>query len=169
MRSSQKVLTQVGLSNKLIETSILPKRWEVIVNNRRIATRFSDPCCKLAGFPLEGLKRTAPFGYYLENVPVGPILGFFKGFTNHPTALLSDPELVIPYIESRPGEMQTWDVLIPSLLHREPDTLVDKSILGTEVDCQRRREGTHTVGKPDRLAITQQQGRNSRGGTNWAE
>ena len=138
MGTGERVVVNIGLANKFVETHMLRRDQGSFGANRAAAARL------VAGIATRGIQPSADdeggFGWLFRGVPAAPIVEFLTEFRNHPGAVLTDGEPIRRYIEERQGdELAEWDVLFSSLSERE-GALTDES-LGITIRCQRRTAG----------------------------
>ena len=135
MGSGERVVVNIGLAERLIETHILRRDEESLRANRGAAVRLAG---SIAGLGIQ--PTTASSAPLFRGVPAAPILEFLAEFRNHPGALVTNGEPIRRYIDERlEDELGQWDVLFPGVGDR-PDSLTDES-LGFTIRCQRRTEG----------------------------
>ena len=140
MGSGQRVVVNVGLGNKFVETHLLRRDTASLDSNYVAATTLAADM-EAAGFPTSGAEKISG-GWLVRDVPVGPIKRFVSGFRNHEGALLTDSTPVVRYIIDREtGALSTWDVMFPSIARNSKDTLSDDT-LGIAINCQTRAEGS---------------------------
>jgi hypothetical protein len=117
MGSGKKVTTLVGLSNKFVETSKVSIKPNDLSANLDIARWL---VAKLNRAGLRG--DTTPWGTLVRGVPVEFIDEFLAGWRNAEQSVTTDPGPVRSYIRARKAdELQTWDLLVPSLAKGLPD------------------------------------------------
>ena len=115
MGSGKKVTTLVGLSNKFVETSKVSIRPNDMSANLEIGKVFVLKM-KDGGYSQEG----TPWGSLIRDVPVEFVDEFLAGWRNAEQSVTTDPGPVRSYIRARKAdELQSWDVLIPSLSRGE--------------------------------------------------
>ena len=125
MGSGKKVTTLVGLSNKFVETSKVSIRPGDLSANLAIAKLLVS---KLNGAGLR--EDPTPWGTLVRGVPVEFVDEFLAGWRNAEQSVTTDPGPVRSYIRARRAdELQTWDVLIPSLAKGLPDMALGKPIV----------------------------------------
>ena len=159
MGSGQKLVVKVGLSNKFVETAVLKRDTQSLNKNREAAISLAQ-IMRLEGFAPE--KGTIINGsYFVENVPVEPVIEFLSVFTNHPASFLTESDPILDYIQSGiNAELARWEVLFAGIKKPSERSLRDES-LGIELICQRRIAGKRSdTGK---LYITDKQRVSSRG------
>lgn len=117
MGSGQKVTTLIGLSNQFVETAKVSIKTTDLAANVHAATGLIS---KLRDEGLEG--ETSPWGILYHNVPVELIDGFLAVWRNAEQSLTTDPVPIRKYIDDRKDdELESWDVLIPSIHKGDPD------------------------------------------------
>lgn len=127
MGSGKKVTTLVGLSNKFVETSKVSIRPNDLAANLEIAKSLVSKL-NAAGLGEEQL----PWGTLIRGVPVEFVDEFLAGWRNAEQSVTTDPGPVRSYIRARrTDELQTWDILVPSLANGTPDTALGKPIVPT--------------------------------------
>lgn len=124
MGSGKKVTTLVGLSNKFVETSRISIKPNDLSANLDVARSLVS---KLNGAGLR--EDPTPWGTLVRGVPVEFIDEFLAGWRNAEQSVTTDPGPVRSYIRARRAdELQTWDVLIPSLAKGLSDNTLGKPI-----------------------------------------
>lgn len=127
MGSGRKVTTLVGLSNKFVETSKVSIKPNDLAANLDIAKSLVS---KLNAAGLS--EEPSPWGTLVRGVPVEFIDEFLAGWRNAEQSVTTDPGPVRSYIRARRSdELQTWDLLIPSLAKGAPDPALGKPIVPT--------------------------------------
>ncbi|PQV57858.1 DNA invertase Pin-like site-specific DNA recombinase [Defluviimonas denitrificans] len=117
MGSGTKVTTLIGLSNKFVETSRVSIRSGDLSANIDAAKSLF---LKLKGAGLE--EERSSWGALYRGVPVQFIDEFLAVWRNAEQSVTTDPDPVRKYINARSAdELQTWDVLVPSLTKGESD------------------------------------------------
>ena len=140
MGSGVRLIVQIGLACKLIETHILLRDEQSIVINRGAAKRLAQRIKELG--PPIGIAKREDTGWLYRGVTVDLILDFLNEFQNHEGSMLTSGDPVRRYIEERMNtELAKWDVLMVSV--RSEDRNADTS-LGVEIRRQRRREGVRS-------------------------
>lgn len=158
MGSGKPFVMNIGLANQFVESAILKRDKASLESNRSLARALADHL-RAKGFPLAEASVEST-GLLVQRVSAAPIREFIGSFANHPLSLLTEPGPVGRYIDERSnGELELWDVLIPSIGSSE-DTISDTS-LGIKVNCQRRSLGKGS--NPTTLRITNKQRVASRG------
>ena len=127
MGSGRKVTTLVGLSNKFVETSKVSIKPNDLAANLDIAKSLVS---KLNAARL--IEESSPWGNLVCGVPVEFIDEFLAGWRNAEQSVTTDPGPVRSYIRARRSdELQTWDLLIPSLAKGARDPALGKPIVPT--------------------------------------
>ncbi|MXY03524.1 MAG: endonuclease, partial [Acidimicrobiales bacterium] len=138
MGTSSRVVVNIGLADKLIETHMLSRDADSLASNRATAARFARNIAAQGHKP--SLSDGDGFGWLAKGVPAVAIVDFLTEFRNHPGALLTGSGPIKRYIEERQDdELADWDVLFSSVGTRS-DVVTDDS-LGFLIRCQRRTEG----------------------------
>lgn len=132
MRSSRYVIRQVSLEGRLVETSVLLKTPNVIINNRKaleqLIEKISDTVPETVGQP----------GFLYRNIPVSLVRDFLKSFINHPASQLTESIPIIDYTEWLESKgIDTWDIILISLSQNIEENLED-DIMGQHIITQRR-------------------------------
>lgn len=136
MRTSERVVRRIDLSERLIETDKLFREQPEIQHNRRILLNLIE---KLR--TLKESEGTESRNYIWKAVPVDPVLEFIDGFKNHPASLRTSTTPVMEYIRRRrEDELGIWDVAIINKAGApadEREDLAERIVVG----CQRRSAG----------------------------
>jgi len=157
--SGEKVILRIGLANNFIETATLKPDPESLSRNRKVLITLVDNLSK-SGLPVSQSQQLSS-GWLLQKVHSRPVIRFLEQFQNHEGSLLTDPRLVIPYIEDRcDDELSEWDIFFPSVNKDVNNRIVDNS-LGIRIVCQQRPAGNKS--DPSTLLITNKQRVASRG------
>lgn len=145
MRSAQKVIVQIGLSNRYIETHTIWAATKKIENNRKAMARLvqrmggSDTC-----------NKEMPGNNYLwHDVDVNFVLDYLLAFDNHPLCLKTQKEPVHKYIQARAhAELSKWDVALINKSRTGPsydgNDYIETSLFDFPVICPRRTAGHKT-------------------------
>ena len=124
MGSGTKVTTLIGLSNKFVETSRVSIRSGDLSANIDAAKSLVS---SLRGADLEAESHWGPL---FRGIPVEFIDEFLARWRNAEQSVTTDPDPVRKYIDGRRAdELQTWDVLIPSLTKGEADGTLGMAIV----------------------------------------
>ncbi|MBI2847140.1 MAG: Z1 domain-containing protein [Chloroflexi bacterium] len=159
MGSGERVVVNIGLGNRFVETAILRRDEASLVANRAAVRRLAEQLA-IAGSTLAGAEQVSS-GWLLRNVPVDPILDFLAEFRNHEGSMLTAGDPIRRYIRDRASsKLASWDILFASVGSRGEDTLFDDS-LGIPVNCQRRTAGNRS--DQTTLRVTNKQRVASRG------
>ena len=142
MGSGEKVVVQIGLGGKLVETATLKRDTASLEANRTAARQLAESLVDVDKSPASSVKISG--GFLLGKVPVKPILDFLSEFKNHPGSMLTDPGPVRRYIEERADtELAQWDILFASVDRFDKDSRRwTDSLLGIDINCQYRRTRT---------------------------
>ena len=125
MGAGRKVTTLVGLSNKFVETSKVSIKPEDLAANLDVARSLVS---KLNEVDLD--EEPSPWGTLIRSVPIELIEQFLAGWRNAEQSVTTDPGPVLRYIRARQAdELQTWDLLIPSLAKGVRDPSLGKPIV----------------------------------------
>jgi hypothetical protein len=127
MGSSKKVTTLVGLSNKFVETS------KVSIRPSDLSANLATAKSLVSKLNESGLTdNPTTWGILIRGVPAEFIDEFLAGWRNAEQSVTTDPGPVRSYIRARKAdELQTWDVLIPSLAKGLSDNTLGKPIVPT--------------------------------------
>ncbi|MXX65550.1 MAG: endonuclease [Chloroflexi bacterium] len=158
MGTSSRVIVNVGLANRFLETHTLRFDDGSIGANRAAAGRLVSRIKSRGHQPL--FNREGGSGWLFREVQVKPIVEFLAAFKNHPGVPLTDGGPIRRFIEEREeDELALWDVFFPSIGTRE-DVLTDES-LGVSIRCQKRSAGKRS--DPRTLLIGNRQRVSTRG------
>jgi hypothetical protein len=145
MRSAQKVIVQIGLSNRYIETHTIWADKGKIEKNRQAMARLVQ---RMGG--ADTCNREMPENNYLWHcVDVHFVLDYLLVFDNHPLCLKTQKEPVHKYIQARAhAELSKWDVALINKGRTGPSydvkDYVETSLLDFPVVCPRRTAGHKT-------------------------
>ncbi len=125
MGSGKKITTLVGLSNKFVETS------RISIDPRELSANLGIAKALVSKLNEAGLsKELSPWGTLVRGVPVDFIDEFLAGWRNAEQSVTTDPGPVRSYIRARRAdELQSWDLLIPSLVNGTPDASLGMPIV----------------------------------------
>ena len=157
MGSGKTHVAQLGLSEKFIETHTLSSVYDDLENNRRAVVSLMDTLKDLNKFPLPRLAadNSPLLSHFVNDVPVNAVHDFLRRFRNHSDSLLTETEPVVTFIERHSADrLSQWDIYFPSVEKidgRKNSVLVDNSILGFQVACQRRTKGKNSI--PDKKLL----------------
>jgi hypothetical protein len=138
MRTGTRILRQISLEGKLIETAILLRNPETVWQNLASVEAMVLDADKY------GQKTDSNSGYLWKNVPAEHILQFIERFQNHPASLLTAKQPLakqplkdfISWLESK-GKGK-WDVVLVTPT-REGQSNIEKHIGGFRVVAQKRK------------------------------
>ncbi len=113
MRTGKKVLRQVDLTGRLVETSVLPVDPEIVAANMRA---IGDMAATAARNGKEG-QLSVGSGFLWHNVHVAHVLDFLGAFQNHPASQLTEQGPLQDYVQwLRDSEgLSEWDVVLIGL------------------------------------------------------
>jgi hypothetical protein len=132
MRSSRTVIRQVSLEGRLVETSVLLKTSDVIINNRKALEHLIQ---NISGTVPETISQP---GFLYKNIPVSIITVFLKSFINHPASQLTESKPIIDYAEWLEKEgINVWDVVLISP-SKNTEKTVESDILDQHIISQLR-------------------------------
>ncbi|WP_340123261.1 Z1 domain-containing protein [Methylobacter svalbardensis] len=152
MRSGRSVIRQISLEGRLVETSVLLKSRDVIINNRKALEQLIE---KISGTVPE--TNFQP-GFLYKNIPVSNIKDFLESFINHPGSQVTERRPLIDYakwLESK--GIDKWDVFLISPSPKKGTLEVDikdrlhvvaqlrtvsDSRLGNGIELNKRRIGS---------------------------
>ena len=138
MGTGERVVVNIGLANRLVETHMLLGDARSLDLNRAVAARFANTIAAEGHVP--SFDEECKFGWLSRSVPVAPIIEFLTEFRNHAGALLTHGEPIRRYIEDhQDDELANWDVLFSSVRFSN-DVFTDES-LGIPIRCQKRTAG----------------------------
>jgi hypothetical protein len=134
MRSGQRVIVEVGLDGRLVETSVLLNDPKRINMNFHLLEEIIEKMNKNSGEPR---KKKLPPGWLWNDVSSEIIKDFVKNFAHHPASLLTDPDPLVKYIDSlHKRGIPYWNVSIYSPSRREGNVYELRQ--GVDVNCQKR-------------------------------
>jgi len=109
MRTGKKVLRQVSLEGRLVETAILLSSEESIRNNLAAMESMVHDADQV------GTRLPSDFGLLWKNVPSKYVVQFIERFENHPYSQLTEAGPLIDYISwCDAGCPGSWDVVLVS-------------------------------------------------------
>ncbi len=118
MRTGTHVLRQVSLEGRLVETSILLSRPEIVQQN------FASVKALVSDADQFGSKDDAKAGYLWRDVPVNYVLQFVERFQNHPASQLTEKRPIKDYVEWLATEgTDKWDVVLVTLAKGEESSI----------------------------------------------
>jgi len=133
MRSGKKVLKQIDLTGRLVETSLLLKNEVIIEENLRAVSTMVTAANEY------GVETDSGSDYLWKNVPAAHVLDFVENFHNHPGCQLTEKAPLKDYIKWLNGQQQDqWDVVLVSLNRADKSKFQPQYISGCEVRAQRR-------------------------------
>jgi hypothetical protein len=110
MRTGRRVLRQINLVGRLVETAILLKD-PTTVNQNLAAVQAMVSAAKE-----HGKNTTSRFGYLWMDVPANDVINFVEDFRNHPASQLTEKVPLKDYIEWLDGQQKSrWDVVLVGL------------------------------------------------------
>lgn len=125
MGSGTKVTTLIGLSNKFVETSRVSIKAGDLSANIEAAKSL---LLKLKGAHFEADRSS--WGALYRGVPVQFLDEFLAAWRNAEQSVTTAPDPVRKYIDARRAdELQTWDVLVPSVTKGESDETLGMPIV----------------------------------------
>jgi len=133
MRTGTRVLRQVSLGGRLVETSILLNNSEIVQQN------FSSVKAMVLDANQFGQKVDAPAGHFWRNVPTRYVLQFIERFQNHPASQLTEKRPLKDYIEwLESRSIDKWDVVLVTLAKKGKSN-IETEIGGFPVIMQKRK------------------------------
>lgn len=131
---SERVKHRISLSGRMIETAKLRNSVDALDRNRDLATKFVS---KIRTEASESEKILS--GTLFCKVPVDRVYAFISDFQNTPHSLLTDPQMVLRYIDKRlEEECAVWDVYVPGVT---PSDGLKPSRFGLDQACNVRTAG----------------------------
>ncbi len=110
MRTGTRVLRQVSLEGRLVETSILLNNPEIIQQN------FASMEAMVLDANQFGRKADTKARYFWQDVPAQYVLQFIERFQNHPASQLTEKQPLKDYIEWLEAKgIDKWDVVLVTL------------------------------------------------------
>jgi len=141
MRTGKKVLRQVNLEGRLVETTILFKD-EAIVKQNLTAVEAMVSAAKEYGNSV-----SLNFGHLWKNVPSKYVLSFVENFQNHPASQLTEKIPLSEYIKWMDSQQKSqWDVVLISLKGDSRSRIEPQIISGCRVIVQVRNKVTEYPG-----------------------
>lgn len=123
--SGQKVTMRIGLSNKFVETAKVSIKRSDLTANLDLAKSLIS---KINAGTFH--EEKTQWGRLIRGVPVGYVDEFLAGWRNEDRSVTTDPRPIRSYIRARKNDqLQTWDVLIPSLEKGTTDDTLGTSIV----------------------------------------
>ena len=122
MRTGKKVIRQIDLTGRLIETAWLYSDNAKISRNIRNAVILINKCKESSRLDAE----SGQSGMLFHEVPSDWVREFVSGYINHPAALQTQTEPVINYIQRLKSEksLDSWDVLFVSVSQKKATTTI---------------------------------------------
>jgi hypothetical protein len=116
MRSAARVPVQIGLEGRMVETSVIFGKQEVIDKNRAVFKRLIEK----AGEATPGEETRDPNGILWKSVPVELIKHTVESFNNHPESMLTEPAPLLAYIDEILSDgIDSFDLLLRSTKREE--------------------------------------------------
>lgn len=123
--SGQKVTMRIGLSNKFVETAKVSIKPGDLAANLELAKSLIS---KINSGTFH--EEKTQWGRLVRGVPVSYIDEFLAGWRNEDRSVTTDPRPIRSYIRARKNDqLQTWDVLIPSLEKGTSDDTLGTSVV----------------------------------------
>lgn len=144
MGSGKKVTTRVGLANSFIETSRVSTKPIDLDANREVARDFIK---KIERAGIE--KEIVNWGTLIRGVPIEFIDEFLAAWRNTEQSVTTDTGPVRDYLKSKKDyELNSWDVLIPTLKSGQESTILGKPIIPARraIDAQDLKSGFMSFG-----------------------
>jgi hypothetical protein len=133
MRSGTKVLRQIDLKGRLVETALLLSNEAVIQENLGTVAEMVNAASEY------GHKIDSNSGHLWKDVPARYILGFIESFHNHPASQLTEKAPIKDYIEwLEHQQISEWDVILISLTENQSRIKLPL-MMGCKVIPQRRK------------------------------
>lgn len=118
MGRSERVPITVGFADRFTESLQLLDNREVNQRNLEAVDAFiRRVTVEGAGFDL---RDADPRGFFATGVPVAAVADFIRAFESDPRWLVGSSSLVGNYILRNAQSLSQWDVLVPSLLKKDP-------------------------------------------------
>jgi len=144
MRTGTKVLRQVSLEGRLIETAVLVGTEEVIRKNLQAAHRLIERATQ------ETIGQHVSMGYFWPEITVAAVKNFLSEFENHPESQLTERTPVECYLDLLSEEgVVSVDIALLSPSRSTKDTNLSLDVLGFNVNAQRRSAIVGTGNKID--------------------
>ena len=106
MRTGRRVLRQVSLEGRLVETAIVSASSTVLEHNRKVMERLVTEISKVAAVEHVG------HSFLWKSVSHSLIEGFLDSYNNHPASQLTQHKPILDYVQQVFGDEATWDVLL---------------------------------------------------------
>lgn len=119
MRTGKKVLRQINLEGRLVETAVL---W---ANDDAVKRNMAALSAMVADAKKHGRRTGSPLGFLWQSVPQEYILRFVDRFENHPASQLTEGKPIKEYINWLAAQQQDqWDVVLVSLAKNLEENIV---------------------------------------------
>lgn len=147
MRTGTRVLRQISLEGRLVETAILLSNPAIVQQN---FTSMKEVVLKANQF---GQKTGSDSEYLWKNVPVEHVLEFIERFQNHPASQLTEKKPLKDYIEwlGSNGKDQ-WDVVLVTIT-KEGQSNIGASVGDFPVIAQKRKITEYPVKGGNGIAL----------------
>lgn len=133
MRTGKKILRQVNLEGRLVESSTLINIDSIITENRKQLERMVKEAKDY------GKQSPAKPNYLWQDVPGEHVTNFIKYFHNHPASQLTEPNPLIEYIKWLGGNgRDKWDVVLVNLANEDGRKIIS-NIEGCSIVAQMRQ------------------------------
>jgi len=134
MRTGMKVLRQINLEGRLVETAVLRTEDEVIKRNMEALSAMVADAIE------HGTRKHSQSGCLWTAVPQDDILRFIDRFENHPASQLTESKPIKEYISWLAAQQKDlWDVVLVSLA-KNTEGNIEVPIQDAIVITQARRE-----------------------------
>lgn len=144
MRTGTRVLRQVSLEGRLVETSILLNNPEIIQQN------LASMKAMVLDANQFGQKIDSDSTHLWKNVPAIYILKFIERFQNHPASQLTEKDPLKDYINwLELNGKGMWDVV----LTKEGQSTIEENIQGFHVTAQKRKVTEYPVKGGNGIAL----------------
>jgi hypothetical protein len=120
MRTGRKVLREVSLDGRLVETAVLIDNISTINFNIQLLNSFISEIRDIKepldlGSDAEAFALAGSSGYLWQMIGCDQIVSFIKNFRNHNASILTEATPLITHIEKLRNEgIEQWDVLLAS-------------------------------------------------------
>ena len=150
MRSGTKVLRQVSLEGRLVETSILLKSADIIKQN------YSSMEAMVLDAMNYCREKTTGNDYLWKYVPAKYILQFIERFHNHPASQLTEKKPLKDYISWLESQGKgDWDVVLVSLTKAEKANITIEDFSGLKIITQIRNVADYPSNGENGIALNQ--------------
>ncbi|MDZ7697509.1 MAG: Z1 domain-containing protein [Deltaproteobacteria bacterium] len=148
MRSAQRVVVQIDLAKKYIETHTIWRDANRVERNRRAISNLvrqmggKDTC--------DSDEMVYNNNYLWRSVPAEMIMDYLLAFDNHPMSIQTQTEPVREYIKARQDdELSLWDVVVVNKgkigeYNKDAKDHVETHLFDFSVVCPRRAAGPRT-------------------------